>query len=84
LVGSPFLALVSFLFCLTPFIAKVLAANGLVKRDIFSLPNPFAVVTTDGSDLRQTGSVKKTLTPYWNQPFDLLSHPIAVLFLSLS
>jgi hypothetical protein len=58
----------------------VLAANGLIKRDTFSLPNPFAVVTTDGSDLRQTGSVKKTLAPYWNEPFDLLRHTIALPF----
>ncbi|KAI9454451.1 HECT-domain-containing protein [Lactarius psammicola] len=49
----------------------VLAANSLVKRDLFSLPNPFAVITTDGSDLRQTAIVKRTLTPYWNETFDL-------------
>ncbi|KAI9508971.1 hypothetical protein F5148DRAFT_822211 [Russula earlei] len=49
----------------------VLAASGLVKRDIFSLPNPFVVITTDGSDLRQTTVFKKTLTPYWNETFEL-------------
>ncbi|KAN0132207.1 hypothetical protein V8E53_009973, partial [Lactarius tabidus] len=49
----------------------VLAANGLVKRDIFSLPNPFVIITIDGSDLRQSAIVKKTFTPYWNEPFDL-------------
>ncbi|KAF8257645.1 E3 ubiquitin-protein ligase NEDD4 [Lactarius quietus] len=62
----------------------VLAANGLVKRDIFSLPNPFAVITTDGADIRQTAIVKKTLTPYWNEPFDLLRHPISAFLLSVS
>ncbi|KAF8469823.1 HECT-domain-containing protein [Russula ochroleuca] len=49
----------------------VLAASGLVKRDLFSLPNPFAVITTDGSDLRQTTVFKRTLTPYWNETFEL-------------
>ncbi|KAH8977835.1 HECT-domain-containing protein [Lactarius akahatsu] len=54
-----------------PIRLTVLAANGLVKRDLFSLPNPFAVVTTDGSDLRQTAIFKKALTPYWNETFDI-------------
>ncbi|KAI0294622.1 hypothetical protein B0F90DRAFT_1890995, partial [Multifurca ochricompacta] len=48
----------------------VLAASGLVKRDLFSLPSPFAVITTDGSDLRQTAIFKRTLTPYWNETFE--------------
>ncbi|KAH9020059.1 HECT-domain-containing protein [Lactarius hengduanensis] len=59
-----------------PIRLTVLAANGLVKRDLFSLPNPFAVVTTDGSDLRQTAIFKKALTPYWNETFDMLRLPI--------
>ncbi|KAH9954579.1 hypothetical protein BC827DRAFT_1379414 [Russula dissimulans] len=49
----------------------VLAASGLVKRDLFTLPNPFAVITTDGSDFRQTTVFKRTLTPYWNETFEL-------------
>ena len=57
---------------------SVLAANGLVKRDIFSLPNPFLVITTDDSDLHQTATVKKTLTPYWNETFELLRHSTAL------
>ena len=57
--------------CLSHSSPKVLAASGLVKRDLFSLPNPFAVITTDGSDLRQTTVFKRTLTPYWNETFEL-------------
>ncbi|KAH9989537.1 hypothetical protein BJV77DRAFT_1016981 [Russula vinacea] len=49
----------------------VLAASGLVKRDLFSLPNPIAVITTDGADPRQTTVFKRTLTPYWNETFEL-------------
>ncbi len=85
----PFRLLTLFLFCLISIssIHQVLAANGLVKRDLFSLPNPFAVITTDGSDLRQTAIFKKALTSYWNETFDLLRHPIPffsflVLFLT--
>ena len=29
------------------------------------------MVTTDGSDLRQTTVFKRTLTPYWNETFEL-------------
>ncbi|TFY60691.1 hypothetical protein EVG20_g7326, partial [Dentipellis fragilis] len=53
----------------------VLAANALVKRELFSLPNPFAVVTVDGSQTQQTAVIKKTLTPYWNETFDIQVKP---------
>jgi len=53
------------------YVRLVLAANGLVKRDPFSLSNPFVVIKTDGSDLRPTTVFKKALTPYWNETFDL-------------
>ncbi|KAI0049149.1 HECT-domain-containing protein [Auriscalpium vulgare] len=50
----------------------ILAASGLVKRDLFSLPSPFAVITLDDdSKLSQTAIMKKTLTPYWNETFDI-------------
>ncbi|KAI0064968.1 HECT-domain-containing protein [Artomyces pyxidatus] len=50
----------------------LLAASGLVKRDLFSLPSPFAVITVDDDpEIRQTAILKKTLTPYWNETFDI-------------
>ncbi|KAI9508968.1 hypothetical protein F5148DRAFT_822092 [Russula earlei] len=49
----------------------VIAANGLVKRDVFSLPNPFAFITTDNSDPLQTKAIKKTSNPRWNESFKL-------------
>ena len=61
----------------------VLAANGLIKRDTSSLPDPIAVITTDGSNLRHTVVVKKTRTPCWNEGFDLLRHPFTLNFPSL-
>ncbi len=43
-------------FSLAPVsgLAPKLLVNGLVTRALFSLPNPFAVITTDGSGLRQS------------------------------
>ncbi|KAN0132225.1 hypothetical protein V8E53_009991 [Lactarius tabidus] len=56
---------------LTSIRLTVIAAFDLIKRDIFSLPNPFAFITTDGSDFHLTSIVKKTLIPYWNESFEL-------------
>ncbi|KAF8442842.1 hypothetical protein L210DRAFT_3611380 [Boletus edulis BED1] len=49
----------------------VLAANSLVKREVFSLPDPFAVVSVDGDQTYTTNAVKRTLSPAWNQHFDI-------------
>lgn len=65
----------------------VIAADGLYKRDVFSMflnteggifvngasgfPDPFAVVTVDGEQTHSTAVIRKTLNPYWNESFDL-------------
>ncbi|KAG9302523.1 hypothetical protein G9A89_007227 [Geosiphon pyriformis] len=49
----------------------VIAAAGLYKRDVFRLPDPFAVVTVDGEQTQTTSVIKKTLNPYWNESFEL-------------
>ncbi|CAI2172982.1 11836_t:CDS:10 [Funneliformis geosporum] len=49
----------------------VIAADGLYKRDVFRLPDPFAVVTVDGEQTHTTSVIKKTLNPYWNESFDI-------------
>ncbi|TIC76091.1 HECT-domain-containing protein [Wallemia mellicola] len=49
----------------------VVAADGVVKRDVFKLPDPFAVITVDGSQTHTTSVIKKTLNPYWNESFDI-------------
>ncbi|KAI5989086.1 hypothetical protein EDD15DRAFT_2286487 [Pisolithus albus] len=49
----------------------VLAANSLVKREVFSLPDPFAVVSVDSHRTYTTNTIKRTLTPTWNQHFDI-------------
>ncbi|KAG0307226.1 hypothetical protein BGZ97_000463 [Linnemannia gamsii] len=50
----------------------VIAADGLYKRDVFRLPDPFAVVTVDGDQTHTTTVMKKTLNPYWNESFEVL------------
>ncbi|KAF7365181.1 E3 ubiquitin-protein ligase [Mycena venus] len=48
------------------------SANGLVKRDLLGLPDPFAVLTVDGEQTNNTAIVRKTLNPSWNEHFDVL------------
>lgn len=49
----------------------VVAADGLSKRDVFRLPDPFAVLTVDAEQTHTTSVIKKTLNPYWNESFDM-------------
>jgi hypothetical protein len=49
----------------------VVAADGLSKRDVFRLPDPFAVITVDAEQTHTTSVIKKTLNPYWNESFDM-------------
>lgn len=49
----------------------VVAAEGLSKRDVFRLPDPFAVITVDAEQTHTTSVIKKTLDPYWNEGFDI-------------
>lgn len=39
------------------------------KKEVFRLPDPFAVVTVDGEQTKTTSVIKKTLNPYWNESF---------------
>ncbi|PWN19984.1 HECT-domain-containing protein [Microstroma glucosiphilum] len=50
---------------------SIVAADGLAKRDVFRLPDPFAIVTVDGEQTHTTSVIKKTLNPYWNDSFDI-------------
>ncbi|PSS22678.1 hypothetical protein PHLCEN_2v3044, partial [Hermanssonia centrifuga] len=47
------------------------AADGLSKREVFRLPDPFAVITVDAEQTHTTSVIKKTLNPYWNESFDI-------------
>jgi E3 ubiquitin-protein ligase NEDD4 len=49
----------------------VVAADGLARREVFNLPNPFAVITVDSEQTHTTSVVEKSLNPYWNEHFDV-------------
>lgn len=49
----------------------VVGAEGLYKRDLMSLPDPFAILTVDGEQTKTTESARKTLSPYWGEEFDV-------------
>ncbi|EGO23806.1 hypothetical protein SERLADRAFT_439115 [Serpula lacrymans var. lacrymans S7.9] len=53
----------------------VLAANSLAKRDVFSLPDPFAVVSVGADQTYTTATIKRSLSPTWNQYFDITVRP---------
>jgi E3 ubiquitin-protein ligase NEDD4 len=42
-----------------------------VSSIILGFPDPFAVATVGGEQTHTTSVIKKTLNPYWNEPFDL-------------
>ncbi|KAH8101291.1 ubiquitin-protein ligase [Cristinia sonorae] len=50
---------------------KIVSADGLVKRDMFRLPDPFAMITVDGTQTQTTAVTRKTLKPHWNESFDI-------------
>lgn len=50
---------------------KLFSATGLVKRELLSLPDPFAVLTVDGEQTSTTAIVRRTLAPVWNEHFDV-------------
>ncbi|KAG1809007.1 hypothetical protein EV424DRAFT_1529068 [Suillus variegatus] len=61
----------------------VLAANSLVKREVFSLPDPFAVVSVDTDQTYTTSPVKRSLSPTWNQHFDITVRPSSTIIIQI-
>ncbi|ODV81154.1 HECT-domain-containing protein [Suhomyces tanzawaensis NRRL Y-17324] len=62
---------------------KVVAAESLHKRDVFRQPDPFAVITVDGSQTKTTKTAKKTLNPYWNETFNFNSLEDSILVIQV-
>lgn len=62
---------------------KVLAAEGLYKREIFKSPDPFAVLTVDGSQTQTTETAKRTASPHWNQSFEFNVNESSVLIIQV-
>lgn len=62
---------------------KVVAAESLYKRDVFRQPDPFAVITIDGSQTKTTKTARKTLNPYWNESFNLDASEDSILVIQV-
>ena len=45
--------------------------SGADQLSLIGFPDPFAVATVGGEQTHTTSVIKKTLNPYWNEPFDL-------------
>ncbi|KAK0244090.1 hypothetical protein EDD85DRAFT_806675 [Armillaria nabsnona] len=61
------------------FRVTLFGAHGLVKRDLLSLPDPFAVLTVDGEQTCSTRVTKKSLSPSWNDSFDITVRPSSMI-----
>ncbi|KAG7665290.1 hulA [[Candida] subhashii] len=66
-----------------PINVKVVAAEALYKRDVFRQPDPFAVITVDGSQTKTTKAAKKTLNPYWNEQFNFQALEDSILVIQV-
>ncbi|ODQ82829.1 hypothetical protein BABINDRAFT_159328 [Babjeviella inositovora NRRL Y-12698] len=62
---------------------KVVAAESLYKRDVFRLPDPFAVLTVNGGQTHSTTAAKKTLNPYWNELFSFTATEDSILVIQV-
>ncbi|KAJ3530643.1 hypothetical protein NM688_g7679 [Phlebia brevispora] len=49
------------------------------QREVFRLPDPFAVITVDAEQTHTTSVIKKTLNPYWNESFDIMVKESSVI-----
>ena len=62
----------------------MVAADGLSKRDVFRLPDPFVVITVDAEQTHTTSVIKKTLNPYWNENFDMWEFPFVLWLMTVN
>lgn len=57
----------------------IVRAENLYKRDLLKLPDPFAVISLDGQQLKTTQAEPRTLSPTWNASFNFTLHPKSIL-----
>jgi len=63
---------------------KVHGASNLIKRDLLSFPDPVAVISIDGEQTATTATVRKTLSPSWNESFAMYGSSFFALILMIT
>ncbi|PPQ91659.1 hypothetical protein CVT25_012872 [Psilocybe cyanescens] len=58
-------------------------ASGLVKRELLSLPDPFAVLTVDGEQTSTTAIARRSVNPTWNEGFDVKVRQSSVIAIQI-
>ncbi|KAI9788602.1 MAG: hypothetical protein M1833_002904 [Piccolia ochrophora] len=61
----------------------IIAADGLYRRDLFRNPDPFAVATVGGEQTKTTSVIKRTVSPYWNESFDMKASDESILIVQI-
>jgi E3 ubiquitin-protein ligase NEDD4 len=61
----------------------VYGANALAKRYLYNLPDPFAVFTIDDDQSHTTKTAKKTLSPSWNEDFEVIIRRSSVMSIQI-
>ncbi|KAI9805560.1 MAG: hypothetical protein M1825_000811 [Sarcosagium campestre] len=64
-------------------LVTIIAADGLYRRDLFRNPDPFAVATVGGEQTKSTSVIKKTVSPYWNESFDMRASDESILIVQI-
>jgi E3 ubiquitin-protein ligase NEDD4 len=54
-----------------------------LTTSFLGFPDPFAVATVGGEQTHTTSVIKKTLNPYWNEPFDLRVNEDSILAIQI-
>ncbi|KAH9480424.1 putative E3 ubiquitin-protein ligase hulA [Psilocybe cubensis] len=58
-------------------------ATGLVKRELLSFPDPFAVLTVDGEQTSTTAIARRTISPVWGEAFDVKVRQSSVIAIQI-
>ncbi|TVY73511.1 E3 ubiquitin-protein ligase RSP5 [Lachnellula suecica] len=61
----------------------IIGAKGLLKRDIFRSPDPFAVASIDGGQVKETEVLLRTASPSWNETFHFRATEDSILTVKL-
>lgn len=64
-------------------ILTVISADSLIKRELLSSPEPIAELLVDGTQNFATQPARKTVSPYWNEEFQIYVHALSVITITV-